>query len=173
MKKGIFIGIIFLVFFITTLVTNTVFAITGSFTAYTVGKENSTDPVPIFDWDETPWLYISLPYSGLNVVASWWESPSNNFYFVGSGPSYDQEIWLSLDSGFDSSGNPITWFDVREVDVWNITVGYFYSDGKMDSTSVNFTVTPEPLSSILFVAGGATLAARFYWRRRIKGGSDA
>jgi len=41
---------------------------------------------------------------------------------------------------------------------WNVTYG---------GNDVTLTVTPEPVSSILFLSGGATLAIRAYLRRRM------
>jgi hypothetical protein len=155
------------IFLIVVLVTNTAFA---DFNVFMVSSERGTEKYT-FDWNETPWLYLSLPYSGLNVTASWWEAPvldGNLFYFVGSGPSSNQEIWLSLDSGVDAFGNPIDWFDVRQIGEWHITVGYFYADGSLGTASTRFTVTPEPIGSILFITGGATLAIKYYLRRRKK-----
>lgn len=46
--------------------------------------------------------------------------------------------------------------------------GFAFSDDAFGSISGKMTVTPEPISAVLFITGGATLAFRRYWKRRSK-----
>lgn len=164
MAKILIKGIIVFLFFTAILTTN-VFA--GFDEIYMTDAEGSDTEKTIFNWDETPWLYVKLPDSNLNVTVAFWESPNSSYYFTNSMGS-NQEYWFSLDSGVDSSGNPVTWDDVKELGVWNINAGYFYAGGGSGEGTASFTVTPEPVSSILFIAGGAVLAGRRYLKRKRK-----
>lgn len=126
---------------------------------YMTDADGSTTSKTIFDWDETPWLYLRLPQSGLNVTGALWQDPDSRYYFTYSGRDTAQDIWLTLHN----------WNDVKKLDLWNVKAVYLYPHNPSDRIgwgSTSFTVTPEPISFILFLVGGATLAARRYYKRR-------
>jgi len=155
MDKRIIAGLAVVLFSIFALV-NSAFADFEKI--YTVGSEGSTTPKDSFDWDEQPWLYLELPSSNWNVTGSWWKDPDGTPYFTGSLPTTSDKIWLSLDN----------WFTVREVGQWNVSAVYFYANPEdpVGGGFAKFTVTPEPVSSILFLVGGASLAATRLRRRK-------
>ncbi len=125
---------------------------------YMVDSSGSTTSKGTFGWDETPWLYLNLPSAGWNVTGSWWKDPDALYYFTGSSPSTDLEQWLTLSD----------WASVRKIGDWNVNAAYFYSDGAFGTGSTKFAVVPEPISTILFLSGGALMGGRLLIRRRRK-----
>ncbi len=123
-----------------------------------VGSEGSVVSKETFGWDETPWLYLKLPYAGFNVTGSWWQDPLNKCSFEGSDPSISPVQWLSLSS----------WDTVKKLGNWSVNAIYFYGGGNFESGagSTGFAVTPEPVSTILFLTGGMILAVRKLRRKR-------
>jgi hypothetical protein len=134
---------------------------------YTVASNGSTDYVNEFALNGAkPWLYINAPLTTvLNGMAlSWWDAPSESapeFMFVN--PVSSNQIWVSL--------NDSVWDSIKEVGTWNVDA--YYSLSTLDSGSftvvsnpgaASFTVTPEPVSSVLFLLGGAGLIARRFKR---------
>jgi len=117
-----------------------------------------------FGWDETPWLHLHFPLNAGFVTSSQeWTSPSLQTYYTSTSPQLTQDIWVSLDNS--SYGD---WADVKEGGIWN-TDGTWEgvgSAGGQHSYTTSFTVTPEPVSSALFLIGGLSLAGVAYKRRK-------
>lgn len=159
--------------FVTSFLTTNVFAL--QFDAiHMVSAESETEPVTTFGLNETPWLYLLLPESGLNYSTdAFWESPVGDIYLT-QGVSFDQAIWYSLDSGGDSNGDPISWTDVREAGKWNINAFFSMAGGPLggDTTSFkvvsdNYMVIPEPMTLTLVITGGAgVFISRLFWNKR-------
>jgi len=150
---------------LTAVMTNTALA---DFNIYMADEEGSSTQQTIFEWDEKPWLHIELPYPDkYNVAVSWWVSPTGDLYYTSTLNNADF-LWISLDSGFDTTSNPVNWFDVREVGDWTVSASYHYASGAVGSDSTSFTVTPEPVSSVLFVVGGTVFALKRYRRNKRK-----
>lgn len=162
MTKILIKGITVFLFFTVILTTN-VFA--GFDKIYMTDAYGSYTEKTSFNWNETPWLYVKLPLQKLNATSAFWEGPLGSYYFTNS-MGFGQKRWFSLDSGIDSNGNPVAWGDVKKLGAWNINAGYFYAGGGSGEGTTSFTVTPEPVSSILFIAGGAVLAGRRYLKRK-------
>ena len=119
-----------------------------------------------FGWNETPWLHLHLsPVEAWTVSGSFWNSPSDE-YFLTKTDSVVKDIWVSLDSGEDSAGNSVSWNSVREMGEWDIDGAYAIAGVEQGTYSLDFTVTPEPVSSILFLVGGVSLAAVRLRRRK-------
>ena len=120
---------------------------------YTTGSYGSTAIKTTFGWDEKPWLYLKFPASSdfVNNIYSTWTDPHGVTNSVGDTLSGSQ-VWL----GFD------TWNSIRTTGLWNVTANYSgYSGGPSGSGATTFTVTPEPISSALFLFGGLVLAAGY------------
>ena len=121
---------------------------------YMVDSEGSTTRKEndIFDWDETPWLYIKLDKDNYNIVSSWWYTPTSGaVYYADADPDNVFERWLTLDN----------WDSVKEVGEWEVNALYYYAFAPCDKFGegcTRFTVTPEPLGCALFALGGITLA---------------
>ena len=73
------------------------------------------------------------------------------------GLNFFPEYWVSLDN----------WDNIKEAGSWDVHGQELFYDttGPYDTS---FTVVPEPISSILFVAGGTFLAGRRYKKRMKK-----
>lgn len=118
---------------------------------YMVDANGSNVEKNVFDWSETPWLYLKLPVAEYNVTSSWWTSPSDQYFYTSTTPSSYQELWLTLNN----------WTTLREVGLWKVSALYYYANNPCDEHGVgytSFTVTPEPLGCALFAVGGIALA---------------
>ena len=134
------------------------------YSLYPVGGSGNAVEKNVFTFDERPFLYVHLPESRLNFVSSFWNAPNGDFHFASHGPSVDQDIWLTLSN----------WETARALGTWNVNAGYLFAEGDSEGackgscgagqtsftvTESPFTVTPEPMSTSLFIVGGLTLAA--------------
>ncbi|GEM_PF-1614850 len=180
MNKRLFTGL--MVFLLSVgLVATTAFARGGNTTntinieiIYTVGSSGSTAEKTTFSWTEVPWLYFELP-SGAGdrniVTQSWWKDPGNTLqgYIYSSEADGTLRVWHSL-------GN-VKWDQVKTEGQWTIVAQYdATSQNTTGKGTTNFTVTgpppppppviPEPVSSILFLAGAATLGIRRYLNKK-------
>jgi len=157
MSKKIAVGFAVILFSIFALA-NSAFAAFDAI--YTVGFNGSTTLEDSFDWNEQPWLYLDLPYSGLTYTISWWNPDGTDTYYDNfillSGSS--DKVWHTLDD----------WLDKRQLGYWNVRADYSSHYGA-GSGETGFTVTPEPVSSALFLIGGVSLAAFRYRKRVFKG----
>jgi hypothetical protein len=139
---------------------------------YTVNADGSTTMQDIFQWDETPFLYIEFANaaSWQDVALTFWDSPTNTMYYTENVYfNNESQLWISLDDGFSDAGltNPINWFDAREIGDWTIDVVYHRDtkSGDINGTT-GFAVVPEPVSSTLFIVGAATLGYRRFRKKR-------
>lgn len=126
---------------------------------YTVSSSGSTIEKSDFRYDnETPFLYVKLSDPGLSFKAAWWNDPSSDSYFTSEGPSANQETWLSLSN----------WDSVKEHGLWTINGSFLSAGAPLDSgtASYQFTVSPEPVSSALFIIGGLALGGRKFYNSR-------
>ncbi|MBI5056674.1 MAG: hypothetical protein HZB61_08675 [Nitrospirae bacterium] len=128
---------------------------TGPYTADSYGTLRSE-----FTPDEIPYLYWKLPSSNISNIVSWWALDGTTTFYSKEmlNTSGSDEIMLSLDNW--NSINP-------KVGTW--TINAFYSaPGENTICANSFTVTPEPVSSILFISGGAVFAVNRCLKRRKK-----
>ncbi len=129
---------------------------------YMTSGNGTTDRRTEFGWTDTPWLYLKLPNSGFNLINTLWKSPDKDNYVIRS-KGYENEIWLS-------PGN--YWDKIKEEGTWKIKAHFTspFSSPHSGHETAGFTVAsaivPEPVSSILFIAGGAVLACRRYLKKR-------
>ena len=106
-----------------------------------------------FAFDETPWLSITLKAQEKEVIGGWWkeipggaQNPISKSGLVG-GQSY---LWAFTDWGW-----PIPQ-----------TEGTYQAHVNGYGTERTFTVTPEPISSVLFLIGAAALTGAGIKRRK-------
>lgn len=129
---------------------------------YTVGSSGDSTLQDTFTLYETPWLYFEVSGgSKWNTYASesWWFDPgSTQQGYVTIDYAGDvTQIWHSLSN----------WDSVKSMGLWTVDAEYSEGSWNSDTASTTFTVTPEPISSILFLTGGATLGFRRFWKKRM------
>ena len=117
----------------------------------------STTPKTNFGWNETPWLYVKLSEIAESITSAWWTDPNGNKYKIFDAFSTD-DIWLS----------PLNWSTIKKLGEWTITAVSHLDSGTVNQGRLSFTVTPEPVSSLLFILGGGALAGTKLMRSRKK-----
>jgi hypothetical protein len=158
--------ILYIMVFLILILTNNTFAEFEKI--YMVNEEGSFTEQSIFELNEIPWLYTQLPEPGIyNIMVTWWLSPSGEQYYTHT-LTDAQDFWISLNDGYDTNGNSVEWFDIMKVGDWTVNASYHYATGEVGSGSTNFTVTPEPVASLLFIVGGAVLTFKYYRKKRKK-----
>lgn len=120
--------------------------------------------------NQTPWAYIKLKLSDLNINAPlhllWsWSNFDNSIinetkleHISLAGLSGDKEIWSSAPQPW--------WANNSGHGKWTVDLAWLNHKGAMGTSSANFNVTPEPVSSALFLLGGTPLAAALLRRKR-------
>lgn len=124
-----------------------------------------------FNLGEKPYLYILLPdqefpYFKSDVYTDWllgYEQKDDEDILTYN--TNELEFWLSSDR----------WFDIEHAGTWNID-GAFAIKNLMTGETISgsgstyFTVdaAPEPVSTVLFVAGGVPLIAKILQKKRQK-----
>ncbi|RJQ55777.1 MAG: hypothetical protein C4526_03245 [Nitrospiraceae bacterium] len=84
-----------------------------------------------------------------------------NITFYDNGSQYIQELQASYQSrGYLNLGMDFSFYSGTNGG------GYAFTNDATGSIQGKMAVTPEPLSSVLFIAGGATLAIRRFWKRK-------
>jgi YHS domain-containing protein len=110
--------------------------------------------IPSFGWAETPYLYVKLGMGGLTGYSSsfFWQIPQTGKQAAVISQS-GNEYWFS----------PVEWNQgFKKTGTWNADINVFYAGGSLYG-SKTFTVTPEPVSTALFLLGGAALAGKKYF----------
>lgn len=142
------------------------------FQMWTVASETSSAVVREFDLGATPYLYLQLPTAPDGL----WYSEVNSDWLKGITLKGEadrvgfQTVYHIPLSGYD-------WSDTSNIGSWTINADYDYKRlgfGTLissDSGYTTFTIkdpgtVPEPVSTILFLAGGSALAGRRFLRRK-------
>ncbi len=128
---------------------------------YMTNASGSYERVEVFDWNETPWLYLRTPdvrkgNSTFINYFSWYDPDSNLVYKDKADPNRSNERWFRIDD----------WDSVKKVGTWDVDASYFNPGSIKGSGSTSFTVTPEPVSSVLFLLGGLSLFGFEYKKRK-------
>lgn len=155
MKKTAICGASMILFLTVVLANTAIASATPYDQIYMTGASNSTVPKDIFEWDETPWLYLKLNADSPTTTNADWNSPAGGLYQIIGEDAADQELWFTLSD----------WDAVKTAGYWTVDAVSDYGFGSSDIGQADFIVTPEPVSSVLLLVGGAMLFAR---RRRKK-----
>jgi hypothetical protein len=113
-----------------------------------------------YSTNQTPWAYIKLALTELNVAAplhvlwSWSnidnplvnETEIQNFTLSAT----DKEIWTPAPGAW--------WAANGGHGKWSVDVGWLNNHGSLGTSTADFTVTPEPISTALFLFGGVPMA---------------
>jgi len=133
---------------------------------YMVVASGSTDAVKNneFSLGQVPYLYIKASSADLNwysnLISTWTSSSYTPYYIEFPAGDYlyttGQEAWIAFDAEY--------WEDIVETGDWNVTASISgYNGTTAFKVTSSPTVTPEPISAVLFLTGGAALFLR---RRR-------
>ena len=145
--------------------------------------------IPVNLETATLWLY--------NSRSSWPEAPGLstfapavvNTYLTSNAWTESAITWnnqpaLGTASGSTTVNNPVGWYSWDVSNIAKTAQGGFFSiamtsdgaghvyygkDNICPGPYLDVTMTPEPVSSILFITGGATLAVRRCWKRKHSG----
>jgi len=144
-------------------------------TLYTVDGDGSFTLKGVFDAPPTsdvPWAFIKFEDTSLNTAAplyvNWiWQNiddPSiskldNEEFDLTGGVSGDFNIWRKPNNGFWTS-------NAEAGSNWQLQVSWYNLGGQNGQELTNFAVAPEPVSTLLFLFGGAPLGAVLYRRRK-------
>ncbi|MCD4782138.1 MAG: PEP-CTERM sorting domain-containing protein [Candidatus Omnitrophica bacterium] len=120
--------------------------------------------------DDTPYLYLKIDGLQANEsfsLSSYWDdndSADSMIYFASSGNVTSDEIWIALTSPYSS----YEWTDagVGKIGDWTIRSNFLTAFGDSATFTQALSVTPEPISTALFIFGGMPLAAGLIRRKR-------
>jgi hypothetical protein len=127
----------------------------------------SIEQKTVFGWEEVPYAFIQFDVEDLNTkkpLTVWWKWKHENgkwYTFQWDSttdfPHEKLNIWYS----------PEEWDEVKEIGTWTVQATWRNPGSGGGMMKTDFTVTPEPLSSVLFVTGGTLLVARVL-RKKVK-----
>ena len=105
-----------------------------------------------FQLSETPYLYFNVPnLEQITFGGSFWLDPTNKLDVTTPSQISGNDVWLSLD-----------WKNIAKTPgLWTVT-GWYTHQGESEGgfSTFSFASAPEPVSTVLFLLGGATLAVR-------------
>ncbi|HOW43194.1 MAG TPA: hypothetical protein PLF03_05980 [Candidatus Omnitrophota bacterium] len=122
-------------------------------------------PQPSFHEDETPWLYLKLQDSVTQVTGNWWFWNKGNQDWAASfdTANLDPLVWESHSSD-NSDGTKNLWLTRLDIDDavahdqwWHIN--NVHTSCPNGGGSTKYHVTPEPISSLLFLIGSGAMFA--------------
>lgn len=129
-----------------------------------ITDNGSTTSKTTFDLSETPYLYVSFPgsFSALWKSADGlWNDPDGLLKGSTTDPFAGMNNWYTISN----------WNSVKKAGLWEVDTSYLvtdFFDEKNGGEKLNFSVTPEPISSALFLLGGGALALRSFRKRTVK-----
>ena len=119
----------------------------------------SSTPYIFLEWDRSE-VTTSVP-----LFVTWiWTNPLNDVVFIqnqniSSFPSDPVQTW----------NTPSNWDTIAKKGDWEVSATWLNtfngSTGGGGNGNINFTVNPEPISTLLFLFGGAPLAFGFFRNR--------
>jgi len=114
----------------------------------------------VFKLSETPYLFVSTDSSQLSLDTIWWNDVNDKTYTTSFGPSTDKSALLGLVFGNGTGEANKT--------VANWTVDGFLNnfDGSFTTKQAHFSFAPEPISSSLFLLGGASMLIKKRLKKR-------
>ena len=131
------------------------------------GTAGANDFKDEFSLGETPYVRLTVPGTALDFTISLFKDPNDDF-FTGSEtnslPGGDGTIykWYTLLDDFDWSAGSV-------VGDWTAQATFYDRGlGGWQNKETSFTVTPEPVQVVLFLLGGAPIAASLYRKSRFR-----
>ena len=135
--------------------------------------EDSFEEYDTFCENDTPWLYLKVKDSVTKVTGDWWfwnkGNQSSLLSFDTS--NFDMDLWSMKDVPDNSDDTRNIW--LSRLDLENVTahdqwwhVTNVHSSSPNGGGATKYHVTPEPVSSMLFLVGAGAFAVAS--RRRKK-----
>lgn len=150
----------------TTLDYNTVYMVTGENSQTLSGTVDNYQ----YHANQTPWAYLKLRLSDLNLTAPlhllWsWSNFDNSAinetkleHISLSGLNDDKEVWSEAPQPW--------WANNGGHGKWTVDMAWLNHKGTLGTSTTDFNVTPEPISSALFLLGGLPLAGALLRRQK-------
>ncbi len=113
-----------------------------------------TPAVATYNWDQSPWLYFTIPSLAKTYTVSWWNYAGDNITDVSENAKGATALW----HGFMNFSD---WAAIRKDGDWTVRADYSYASGGPGTTGeIKFKINavPEPVSSALFLLGGGAIA---------------
>jgi len=118
--------------------------------------------------EDQVFMGIGIAPTGSPIFAAWGDESNVDFQDITSGLGSNTDITMKLSI---NTSNQVTamWdygsdgsFDLTQANFANLDFNSGEYTGAFDAS----TVVPEPISSTLFIVGGATLGLRRFWKKR-------
>ncbi len=125
--------------------------------AYMTTAENVTTAQPgtpaTYNWDQSPWLYFTIPSILKTYTVSWWNYMGDNITDIAEKQIGTTDVWHGF-SNFDD------WQAIRKAGDWTVRADYSNAAGNGSTGDIRFRINavPEPVSSALFILGGGAIA---------------
>lgn len=145
------------------------YMVTGD-NSYTLANYDPISEEYNYGLGATPWVYLKLKLedlhlsSPLKVLWSWssyinpYDTAIHYEEFSLFGQAGDKEIWSSA---------PQPWWNTQYgPGKWTVDLAWLNAQGARGTSTATFNVTPEPLSSALFLFGGVPVAAALLRKKR-------
>jgi len=145
---------------------NNTFANVNYSQMFTVGSSGSTKPKASFSPNEKPTLYLKLPdttYDFSFTETDWdWLGDEGNSHSPAPVSQAGSDIWVSFSDE--------QWTQFNREGEWHIdSISTLFDNGNFTSMvtgSTTYTVTPEPVSTVLFLSGFGAFALAGSKRRK-------
>ena len=146
---------------------NTAYMVTANNSTTLSGTVNNYQYAP----NQTPWVYLKLKLSDLNLTAplhvlwSWSSFTDSSInetkleHISLAGLSTDKELWSSAPEPW--------WSNNSQHGKWSVDIAWLNHQGALGTSTVDFNVTPEPISGALFLFGGVPLAAALLRKKKV------
>jgi hypothetical protein len=140
-----------------------------------MADKDSTIPKVEFQWNEPPYSYLFIDkmkfdFSPSEINIKWTWLYNNKKEYIERYFYLPWEEFLDNDGNFQIWESPILWSDIKELGEWEVKVSWKVKKDEgwtgSHNRTTSFLVTLEPISSILFITGGATLVLRSYWKKK-------
>ena len=136
-----------------------------------VGAQGSTAPQNTFDLNQRPFVFLEFDRNSLEtklpLLVNWkW------IYANDKTLSFDAKLFLDFpDDSLKIWKDANNWDAIKKPGEWEVKTswfnpGFFDLKGGEGSKIINFTVTPEPVSCLLYLAGAAPIAFSLFRRRK-------
>jgi hypothetical protein len=159
-----------IVFFFVLLITGNAYSELEPSLGFYMTNGESTESKDTFRWDETPFAFIQFDVDDLNnekPLILWWKWRYENSPWI----FFEWEDTINFpEDKIQVRNSPDNWDFEKLAGKWTVQTTWRNpgSGGGMSKTAFTVTspVVPEPISSLLFVIGGAFLTGKHFIKRK-------